>query len=299
MILGNKLGTSLFGLAAVTALVAQPAIANPEVGKKASELTQYSNSASDLFTAYDPVDLEEFCDRYPYNSRCANRPRSTPEPEPSRRRRSRPTSDVNSGFAVTPEISTLGLGASVSYGVTPQLNGRLGINGFSVGVDVEDTDVTYDSDVNLFNISAAADYYPIRNSGFKVSAGLVFNDNNIDGTLNATDGTTVDLGDGNNFTVGTEFSSLDADVEFPNEIAPYIGIGWGNPVRPGSRWSFNVNLGVMFPGSPEVNIEANDVPAANQNDVNAAIAEEEAELEDELDNFDIYPVFSLGVSYQF
>jgi len=289
----RKVGVSLFCLIAVTAFASESALAETNIGKKASELTKYSYSASDLFTAYDPVNLEEFCERYPFNSRCADLEPSTPEVETSS---ASSPSGTNSGWAVTPEIGTLGLGASVTYGITPQLNGRLGLNAFSLGIDVEDTEATYDSDVNLLNISAAADYYPFQNAGFKVSAGLIFNDNNISGTATPNGGT-IDIGD--DTFAASELGSVDADVEFPNEIAPYIGIGWGNPVRPGSRWNFNVNLGVMFPGSPEVDVSANDVAPAVQNQVEQAIAQEEDDLEDELDNFNIYPVLTVGVSYQF
>jgi hypothetical protein len=298
--LQNSFSVSAFGFMALTALVSSPAIAEPTIGIKASEFTKFSYSASDLLIGYDPVDLEAFCERYPFNSRCSGVPRSTPESEPSSVSGSRPASNANSGFAITPEVSTLGLGASLSYGIFPQLNGRLSLNGFSLGVDVEDTEVTYDSDVNLFNISALADYYPIRNSGLKLSAGLVLNDNNISGTATANSGTTIDLGD-SSFNAN-QLSSVDLDVEFPNEIAPYIGIGWGNPVRPGSRWSFNVNLGVMFPGSPEVDVQPNidpNVSTAERDQIEAEANQEEADLEDDLDNFNIYPVLTIGVSYQF
>ena len=58
----------------------------------------------------------------------------------------------------------------------------------------------------------------------------------------------------------------------------------------------------MFGGSPEVDISPNisqNVPADVVDEINEAVAAEEEELEDDLDVVSIYPVVSLGISYQF
>lgn len=63
---------------------------------------------------------------------------------------------------------------------------------------------------------------------------------------------------------------------------------------------------MVFGGSPEVEVSANisdEIPEAIREETQTAadnIAEEEEEdLEDELDFINIYPVVSLGFSYQF
>lgn len=301
----KKFTIPLLGLGTVVAFVAQPALAELSEGKKASEFrnVSYSYSASDLVITQRNSDLEDFCERYPLNSRCEELPDTTEEMEESESMEEpQAMPDAKSGWAIMPEVSTLGLGASVTRRITPQFNARLGLNAFSFGVDVEETDVTYEGDVELLNISGVADYYPFQNSGFKLSAGLIVNDNNVDGTLEpgvdqvTIDGQPFDVGD---VAAGNDFENLDAKIDFPNDIAPYVGIGWGNPVRPDSRWNFNVNLGVMFLGSPEVSIDPVNVNQQVQDQVDQAIAQEVEELEDEISGFNIYPVATLGVSYQF
>jgi hypothetical protein len=103
-----------------------------------------------------------------------------------------------------------------------------------------------------------------------------------------------------------ELATLDADIEINNSVAPYIGIGGGNAVGEGKGLGFWWNLGVVFGGSPEVELNSNvseETPEAIREEVEEAadniLEEEEEELEDELEFINIYPVVSLGLSYQF
>ncbi|MDJ0692678.1 MAG: hypothetical protein QNJ41_29875 [Xenococcaceae cyanobacterium MO_188.B32] len=99
-----------------------------------------------------------------------------------------------------------------------------------------------------------------------------------------------------------ELGSVDADVSLTSDVAPYLGIGWGNPVAKSKNLGFWFNLGVMFGGSPEVTLTPNLGPAATpavQAEINQAIEKEVDEIEDDLDFINIYPVLSLGLYYHF
>ncbi|MCM0593759.1 MAG: hypothetical protein KA716_27585 [Gloeotrichia echinulata DEX184] len=282
----------------------------PEPGTfsyNAADLQPENNSSLDNQIANAPVNLETFCKNYPFNSRCTQRPTpSTPKPSEVQPTDEQKTDNItkSSGWAITSEVSTLGFGASVTKSVTPNLNARLGLNYFSTGIDVKNTDVTYKSDVNLFNVSTVVDYHPWKNSGFRVTGGLVFNDNNVEGNAKLNSGQKVTIG--NQTFDSNQLGEIKSKISFPNSVAPYLGIGWGNAVKPGQRFGFSVNLGVMFPGSPQVDItgSANStLPVAQrtliQNQLNSAIPQEKAKLENDLDWLNFYPVFSLGLSYQF
>ena len=211
----------------------------------------------------------------------------------------RRNSSNGSGWAISPDVSTLGIGGMVTKSLTPNLNARLGINGFSIGADVEETDVTYDADLKLFNVSTLVDFYPFKGGGFHLTGGLVFQDNKIEGRGEITNGE-ITIGD-ETFT-SNELGSVDAEVSFSNSVAPYLGIGFGNAVKPERRIGFSINLGVMFAGEPEVSLEPNFGPAATpqvQQEINEAIDNEKSELEDDINGFNIYPVLSLSLSYQF
>ncbi|GAB4528777.1 MAG: hypothetical protein Tsb0014_10300 [Pleurocapsa sp.] len=325
---------SLLGL--VTCLstinaVTQPVLAQEHQIKETiknseTEITNsqsFSTNAADLFANTDPaaeyqlaqgnVDLERFCQNYPYNSRCRNIPQNdTIEPEvetvpsPSRNRydETREPKKSKSGWAIAPEVSTQGIGGSVIRRITPQLNARVGVNAFGLDFEIEDTDATYDGDLNLLNVSTLAEYYPFRSSGFRLSGGLVFGNNSIEGTatpnLNELGNEVIEIGDVE-FNV-SELTSVDAEVDITNSVSPYLGIGGGNPVSGSKGLGFWWNLGVMFGGSPDVTITPNipeGVPQDTKDVINAEVEKETQEIEDDIDFISIYPVLSLGLSYQF
>ncbi len=265
----------------------------------------FTYSSGDLL-ANVPLDLNIFCKSYPLNSRCNNR--STPvkpqiEESKPQSEKSQPTEETSqtpvksSGWAITPEISTLGIGATVTKSITPNINAKVGINGLGVSGDFDESGIKYNANLNLFNVSTLVDYHPWKNAGFRLTGGLVFQDNNIEGTGKATDNGTIQIGD--NTYRKDQLPSVKAKVSFANSVAPYIGLGWGNAVKPGKHWGFSANLGVMFAGSPKVDLTAPGADPTVLAQVQADIEKERKQLEDDLNGFNIYPVLSLGISYQF
>jgi hypothetical protein len=262
------------------------------------------------------LDLEKFCQNYPYNSKCKGNtpgletdPSSAPvpiSPPASREEDSSSKGEPRSGWAIVPEISTLGLGGHVVRKITPQINGRAGINLFKLGFNIEDdsseVNTNYEVDLNLLNVSTLVDFHPMKKSGFRLTSGLVFNNNNVEGT--ATTNEEIEIGD-QTFTAD-QVGSVDADIEVTRSVAPYLGIGWGNAVAANKKLGFWFNLGVMFGGSPDIEVTPNinqNLPEAQREqieaEVNSEIDKEEKEIEDDLAFMSIYPVGSLGISYQF
>ena len=271
------------------------------------------------------TDLETLCRLFPLNSRCQQVPGPTPvppapapapvplpptQPAPTPPRPVPPAQpaplpprtlrllEERSGIAVTGNVGTPGVGAQVTGRIFPNLNARIGFNGLSFNRDFTETDIKYDTDVDLRTIPALVDYFPNEDSGFRITGGLVYNGNKASGIAQTT---TNDEGvpsyriGGTNFAV-TEVGTLRADVDFP-DFAPYIGVGWGNPVAFGKRWGFFMDLGVMFQRSPNVTVTA---PGGANNPILAnALRRERDNLEDELNRFRFYPVLQVGVSYQF
>ncbi|MGF1542622.1 MAG: hypothetical protein ACFCU5_19620 [Pleurocapsa sp.] len=309
-----KLGICCFGLtlgclAAINGAIRPILAEEGEMAKTQSLANSFSTNATDLTFDYHLAqairDLEKFCTNYPYNSQCRDRPQPNTEVEtrPSPESTSSQTGVPKTGWAIVPEISTLGLGGSVVRRITPSFNARAGVNAFGLGFDIKDTDATYEADLNLFNVSTLVDYHPIKSSGLRLSGGLIFGNNTVEGTATPTlEGGEETITIGNQRFNVNELVSVDADFDITNSVSPYLGLGWGNPVFGNKGLGFWANLGVVFGGSPEVNLTPNlaaNVSNEVEQAINEAVARETKELEDEIAFISVYPVVSLGLSYQF
>jgi hypothetical protein len=87
---------------------------------------------------------------------------------------------------------------------------------------------------------------------------------------------------------------LKGEVDF-RPVAPYIGIGWGNALGKEERWGILTDLGIAFTGLPDIELSATGPDPTIQ----AEIAKEERDIQDELDAFKFYPVLSISLFYRF
>ena len=206
---------------------------------------------------------------------------------------------VNPAGADTGEIAfgvkagTLGLGAEMTIGLLPHLNARLGLNGFTYDYDEKISDIDYDFDFNLLSAALLVDYHLLK-SAFRLSAGLVLNQNELD----LVAGTDDDFFIINDVAYSTEdVGDLTGTVDF-NAISPYLGIGWGDAVGEDSRLSFFIDLGILFQGSPQAELDATG-PIASDPQFRRDLNSEEKEIEDETEQFTVYPVITIGITYKF
>ena len=180
------------------------------------------------------------------------------------------------------KVGTLGIGIEYAVKVNEKLDLRLGVNKYDYSASGIESGVNYDIDLNLQTIAAIADYHAFDN-GFVLSAGLMYNDNNLD--FNANSGT---------HTVGdTSYTTaIKGEVTF-NKIAPYVGLGYSN-VTKSAGWGFSTELGALYQGKAKV-----DLTTTGGGVTTADIEKEENQLEDELSGYKWYPVLSVAVSYKF
>ena len=191
---------------------------------------------------------------------------------------------------VTAKIGTLGVGADATFPISENVNLRLNFNAASYDFIREEDAGDVLTDFEWTTYGAMVDWHAFKGS-FRFTLGVFQNDNQVDLTGDLT--APVDLG-------GVEYSltALTGDITF-NDIAPYVGIGFGNAIDAEGRWRFNCDFGLLFQGEPEVDAEAVSTFSFLQPVVDDALQEEVDEIEDDLSFFTIYPVVSIGVSYRF
>jgi hypothetical protein len=207
---------------------------------------------------------------------------------------SEPTVKQPLGLGVTARVGTLGLGVDVAKSFNPQFSGRLGFNFGSVNTNRTESGVSYDAKLNLSSVQLLGDYHPFG-GGFRVTGGLLSQSNKfaVTGKPDGNGSYTID----NTTYPAAQVGSLAGEYQYGNSIAPYVGIGFGQPANEG--FGFNADLGVMFTGSPKVSLTASN-PAFNNNaTTRAGLDRQERQTENDLKGFNVYPVLSVGVSYGF
>ena len=155
------------------------------------------------------------------------------------------------------------------------------------------------------------DWHPF-DGGFRVTGGAFMNKSEI---AAGAKGENVMIG-------GRRYSgSLNLDADF-DRFAPYLGVGYtGGRDRGG--FGFVFDAGVLFSGAPNLSasgsasgeagsctFEVDDegratlagdavCESANLGDLKSDLESEHSKLARDLDDFKLYPVVSLGVSYRF
>lgn len=195
-------------------------------------------------------------------------------------------------FGVSAQLGTTGVGLHLSTAIAENVNARVGVNFLNYNRSASTSGVNYDASLRLQTVDLLADWFP-SGGNFRVSAGLVVNNNKVDATGKPAAGSTYTL-NGNTYTLG----SLAGDVTF-NKTAPYLGLGWGNTVRKDKGWSFVGDLGVIFAGTPRSNLQANGCTGAACATLANDLATENAKLQDDLKALKLFPVLRLGVGYAF
>lgn len=195
-------------------------------------------------------------------------------------------------WAIGAKAGTLGIGGELTTNLVPDLHLRGGVQWFGLDFEAQIEDIDYDVDVELFNPMLVLDWYPFSGN-FWVSAGVVFNGSDID--LEATSDQSIEIGD--HVYDAEDLGSIRGESDF-DDIAPYVGIGFGNPLSSDGHWGFTTDAGVAFIGSPNVNLSVTG-PLAGNAALQADLAREEREIEDDLDAVRIYPVLSMSIYYRF
>ena len=188
------------------------------------------------------------------------------------------------------KIGMLGLGVEYAYHVSERLAVRGGIYGASYTFDDTQSDIDYELDLELDSIAVGVDFHPTKGA-LRLSVGALSNSNGIAAQSNPTQsftigGTTYDASD-----VGT----LRAEIGF-DSVAPFFGIGWDFART--KRVGVTLDFGIISQGSPKARLSA-DGPILGDPQFADDLALEERELQDSLDDFDLYPFASLGFAVRF
>lgn len=199
-------------------------------------------------------------------------------------------------FGIYASAGTIGLGGGIAANFGSHFGARVGYTSYEYTVDdLEESDLTLDGKAEIGGAHALLDWYPFG-GGFRISAGAMEN-----ASLSARAkpvGGTYTL---NDVVYSAEDIGEATGTAKYDSISPYAGIGFGRALSRDGRFSFSADFGVVFTGSPKVELNATcRVPnSAVCSDIQADVAAEQAELQNDADDLKYWPVLSLGLSYKF
>ncbi len=198
--------------------------------------------------------------------------------------------DNGLGIGVGARYSTLGTGIEVGKSFSDYFNIRFGINQYSQSDSMSIDNTDYSTDLDYKSTSLMLDWNPFGGS-FHLTGGYLNSNNTISALATPTG--TVNIG-------GTDYGPLAAgDVILDSSVklgsGPYLGLGWGNV--PSKGFGITIEAGVVQMGAPDVSLTVTD--NAGLGISQAEIDQELANVKGDLDQFELYPVAAIGISYGF
>jgi hypothetical protein len=151
--------------------------------------------------------------------------------------------------------------------------------------------IDYDLKVRLLFEPLTFDIYPWKKHSFRISLGVLFNQNEMTGTASST-GTVIIDGQPLPIRAGDLTMKLHQEL-----VNPYLGIG-GNffYFDHAHHWALGGEIGVAYTGNASASL---DRSGPTNPAIAAALQSAKNRLQDYADQFTWWPVVKIGVSYSF
>jgi hypothetical protein len=192
--------------------------------------------------------------------------------------------------AIGGRVGLLGVGVEYSYRLNDRITVRGGLNGSGLSFDETESGIAYTFDLDFDSLYAGVDIHPLKGK-FRVSVGALQNDNGLSATGLLVQNVTV----GDTTYQASDVGSLYGRIGF-DSMAPYLGFGWD--WLHDKKVGLALDIGVLSQGSPTVTLGATG-PIADNPDFIEDLATERAELQQSLDDLDLYPYAMFGFVVRF
>jgi len=199
--------------------------------------------------------------------------------------------DDRAVFSVGVTGGTLGIGPEVGGRFSDMIGARANATFLGVNANLDSDDIKYDGNLRLRSYGVMLDVYPMGGH-FRISGGARINQNRV--RVEATPTTTVEVGD-DEYTPA-QIGTLRGRAEV-KKFAPALTLGWSGLRRRG--FSFGFDAGVLFQGSARVREFTATGAAQNNATFRADLERERLELQDDVDDYKIYPIVQFTIGYRF
>jgi hypothetical protein len=228
----------------------------------------------------------------------------------------------------TRPFSSLGIGVKVGTGgigfdvATPLVPGRLNLRGGAGFLSYTTTFTASNDNINgtlkLNGAEVMADLFPFKGS-FRLSAGVtVHNNTAVNGTISIPSGGTLTNGDNKYYSDPAAPLGGTAAFTFGSMAVPRFTLGWGNMAPKHGHVRFETEIGIEYIGNPTVLWNVTGMGCTNTASVAGAttcapsgasstawgpvapadIAQQQANLQNDVNFLRFFPILNIGLSYK-
>ncbi len=198
------------------------------------------------------------------------------------------TSEFTPGWAIGVKASTFGFGGELVKSFNEKFNLRLGGSYYKQNYDytfVEGLDTKGINYSTIGAISLIADWHLAN--WFHLSGGVLYNMTELEIESKATESHQFGEIEVAPETIGSVYYRLN-----PNELCPYLGLGFGRTISRNKVVSFNFDVGAVYQGAPKVTLEATGMvsPTANE--------DQRQLLEDNVKDYKFFPFINFQLGFR-
>ena len=205
-------------------------------------------------------------------------------------------------FTVGAEVATPGVGGSASWRFSDHFGARAGFNYWSDsqnGNEIEGN--KYNTDLRLMSEPIAVDIYPWKQSSFRITVGIMLNQNELTGTGVPTQGfqnaPAFFIINDQPYVAGSGgIGDLNLKAE-QQPVSPYISIGYSYYFDKAKHWSLSGEIGVAYTGSPDVALSTSSGAESTDPILQGDLNVEAQQIKDNAWKF--YPILRIGVNFSF
>ena len=199
---------------------------------------------------------------------------------------------------ITADAGTMGFGVNVGTQLIQNtLDLRVGYTHFGLSrsgtYNKSGTSLPYNGHIQIGGVPVLLDWFPFHGA-FRLTAGVFDNQTAVNANATPAPGSTVQI-NGDTYTAA-QVGTMTGRIAY-RSVAPYAGLGWGNLAPHTRGFVYNVDLGVLFTGSPQVTLNASN--PGNNATLTSDVAAAQATAQSDANKVTMWPLIQVGLGYAF
>jgi len=197
------------------------------------------------------------------------------------------------GPVVTAAVTggTLGIGPEAGVRFSKTFGVRANATFLGADASVDSDGIDYDGSLKLRSAGIMADVYPFGGS-FRISGGARVNGNKA--RVVATPNEPTEIGD---ITYTPAQIGTLTGRAVTKDFAPALTLGYGGSMRSG--FVFGIEAGALFQGKVRIRDFVASGTLANNPTFQAELAQQRADLQDDVNDYKVYPIVQISLGYRF